>query len=311
MKSKIYHLTLILLSLNLYSQNLIVNPSFELYTECPNATTFGQFNAVSWFRPINMSNSSPDYFNICATTPNLSIPTNFFGVQSAYEGNAYTGIYCHENGNYREYIETQLSSPLLPNHSYQVSFFVSLADNFQLTIDKIGAVLTNFELEGNGTSSPISATPQIFATETITNSSGWTEISGIYHASGGEEFLTIGNFYNNAQTQTTIVNPSSAYTNVAYFFIDNVSITDLNLSISENGLQKFNIYPNPFTSGIHIKESNQANIDSFEIYSSLGFLITKIEFQDYVDLSYLSNGVYYLVLNFNDSTRYFRKIIKI
>ena len=44
------------------AQNLVPNPSFEEYTECP--WNFGQWaNVVDWTSPYT---TSADYFNICA-----------------------------------------------------------------------------------------------------------------------------------------------------------------------------------------------------------------------------------------------------
>jgi gliding motility-associated-like protein len=75
---------------------------------------------------------------------------------------------------------------------------------------------------------PLNVVPQI-ANPTgsfITDTLNWTEVSGTFTATGNEKYLTIGNFLNDAATNTVVVNPTSAYT-VTYFLIDDVSLEEI------------------------------------------------------------------------------------
>ena len=78
----------------IFSQNLIKNPSFEDYLECPN--TLGTFNehVKSWSTP---TGGSTDYFNTCSTV--MSAPENFNGIQHPKDGNAYSGLYFYAPGD--------------------------------------------------------------------------------------------------------------------------------------------------------------------------------------------------------------------
>jgi OmpA-OmpF porin, OOP family len=108
-----------------WSQNLVPNPSFEEYEECP--ISFGELeqcttNWKSW-------QESPDYYNACNNNinGNLGVPQNNAGYQEPIIGNAYAGIYTYSNygQNVREYAATALQSPLIVGQSYYVMFYVS------------------------------------------------------------------------------------------------------------------------------------------------------------------------------------------
>ena len=106
------------------AQNLVPNPSFESFTQCP--TNSGQINFASdW---INFA-ITPDYYNSCATNAGFSVPNNFAGYQQAANGNAYSGTHNKElpNINLREYIGIQLSDSLEIGKKYVVSFKASLS----------------------------------------------------------------------------------------------------------------------------------------------------------------------------------------
>ena len=210
-----------ILCLNLMvGQNLVPNPSFETYTACPSTTNQVPF-ASPWFSP---SSGSPDYFNSCTTSSFCDVPNNFFGVQNARTGNAYVHCVTYPSSlPLREYVTAQLSSQLVAGQVYDVSFYVSLQDNSYRASNNIGAYIS--------TTAPITATslelpfvPQINETNIINDDVNWTLINGTYTASGGEEYITIGNFYNDVSTSTAI-NPGGIGMYATFYLIDDVCIT--------------------------------------------------------------------------------------
>ena len=215
------------LSSSASAQNLVPNPSFESYTLCP--TTYDQLNqAPPWSKP---TGGSPDYFNACAGSPAImGVPTNDVGSQAPHSGNAYAGFILRNSvsANYREYLEAQLTSPLTANVSYQVSFYVSLSDASQWGIDKIGAYLSVGAVGPVNNALPLPLTPQVanLVGNHITSKSAWTPVTGTYVAAGGENYVVIGNFYNDAST-TPVVGLGGFYTG-AYYYIDDVSVSTLN-----------------------------------------------------------------------------------
>jgi hypothetical protein len=203
------------------AQNLVPNPSFETFSTCPQG--FSQFNGYisNW---VNPSNASPDYYNICACPNPVCTPGNTTGYQAARSGNAYAGIYTTPGDIYREFIQVQLSSPMQAGMQYQFEMYVSLANKSKTAVDDIGAYFSvtaptsggNAYLSGN-------PQPQICNAygNVITDTLGWTLISGTYTATGGEQWLTLGHFKNDtACTYLTL-----PYGNLgAYYFFDDISV---------------------------------------------------------------------------------------
>ena len=90
-------------------QNLVPNPSFEDIVNCPY-----QFNQVSYAAGWFITSNSPDYFNTCASGPDISIPYNWFGYHYPSSGNAYAGFLAKDlNIIYRECLGASLFTPLL------------------------------------------------------------------------------------------------------------------------------------------------------------------------------------------------------
>src|SRR5687767_706225 len=202
--------------------NLVPNPSFELYSGCP--TGYGQFfQTVAWNEP---NTGTSDLFNACAPTgfPSVSVPTNTSGVQAANTGVGYAGIIPFSPApDYREYVQAQLSSPLAGGNTYQVSFWVSLADTSSLAIDRLGAHLSIGPLS-TGTNTTLLVTPQVESPVNVplNNSTGWTQVSGTFVAVGGESHIIVGSFRDDASTNTS---PGpSVWPGGAYYYIDDVSV---------------------------------------------------------------------------------------
>lgn len=213
--------------LGLGAQNLVLNPSFETYTACPNSAS--QLSKSSfWYG----TNGSSDYFNSCAPSV-VNVPNTIYGYQTARTGNAYAGGY-FINGygsNYREYVQnTWFSVPLVSNNCYFIKFYVSCASKvINFACNNIAAQLSVLGYTTNFTGFPATTyTPQIYLIHNpiITDSLNWIEIGGIYTATGGENHITIGNFKNDANTDT-VRTGYGTINNVAYYFIDDVSVEQI------------------------------------------------------------------------------------
>ncbi len=207
--------------------NLVPNPGFEYYGLCP-TTSANLSDASPWYSP---SDGTSDYYNACAGGPNISVPTNFAGVQNAYAGQGYAGSYVYAPGNavatnsYREYLQTPLSAPLIAGWSYTVTFYVSRADNYAWAVADLGAYLsvgpvTNYVGMGN----VIQVIPQVAnaSSNILASSTGWMQIQGTFIAAGGENYLTLGNFRSDAATTAAL--GAGPYANAAYYYYDEVSV---------------------------------------------------------------------------------------
>lgn len=207
------------------SQNLVPNPSFETYTMCPNNT--GQIsNATGWIASI----SSPDYFNSCATNTNVSVPKNFFlgNYQQAKNGNAYAGIgtYVSNNPNFRENLSVQLISSLINTNYYFVKFYVANVQLYPSAHNNIAlnfsSVLTTTVSFGGVVNLPMHVYK--FGNPIIADTLNWTEIMGIYKANGTEQYITIGNFKDDASTNINYTKFGNTPPYAAYYMIDDVSV---------------------------------------------------------------------------------------
>jgi hypothetical protein len=241
MKKNFTYLLFMLMSVFASAQNLVVNPSFE-----QTASTCGNFGGEDFFNDLNgswnnASNnalgdscSSPDLFSACNTLFGNPTPTNMpsavLGYQYSRTGTHHAGIITHEAlSEYREYIQGRTTSPLQAGTAYCVSMYVSLGDNSSFATDNMGIYFTNSEYLRDpcpGTSSSlINVTPQLnYDCAPITDASdNWVRLEWNYVATGGEQYFTVGNFFNNANTN--IANLPFNLTNpYAYYFIDDVSI---------------------------------------------------------------------------------------
>jgi OmpA-OmpF porin, OOP family len=206
------------------AQNLVPNPSFESFTACPTGLSSGpsDFYASSWSPP---TDGSSDYYNACAApVTGVSVPTNTFGSQTAHTGVAYVGFLVRPVNDVREYVQAQLTQPLLPGQIVQVEFWVSYPEGARDAIDRIGAYLSVGAVGPIPNSSPLALVPQVESPAGVflNDESNWMLVSGTYTAAGGEDHITLGNFHDNASTN---VQQNSGFFPGSYYYLDDVSVT--------------------------------------------------------------------------------------
>lgn len=217
----------------LFGQNLVPNPSFENITSCP--TGLSQYNlATPWAIPPG-SITTPDLFNTCNVTAcSVDEPNNFVGVAAPFSGNGYAGILAGSYTacpNCKEYLQMQLTAPLIANTQYCVSFRVLRASFTRVASNNIGMYISNGTVNQPGNQPINTVTPQINCLTIITDSANWTLISGLYTAVGGENYITIGNFYDDVNTLffnyapfATACTNAFITANAAYYYIDSVFV---------------------------------------------------------------------------------------
>jgi hypothetical protein len=305
-------LTLILLltaSTFLVGQNLVPNPSFENYSSCPTAT--GQFNlSIPWFMPLNTNNASSDFYNACNTTT-AGVPNNSSGYQVAHSGDGYAGVYTY-GSEVREYIQVQLTSPLSAGISYNIELYVSPSEVHNYFADGMGVYVSIGSVAGVG-GYLLPFIPQVVNPigNVISDTTSWTLVSGTYIALGGEDHITIGNFSDDANTDTLLNNAIGFFLGRAYCLIDDVSVTPTPVGIDEITLATIKIHPNPTKDRITISlEEGTAN--SVTIRNSLGQLLLSDKTstnQVELDLSPCPTGIYFLQLEV-DGQVITKKVVK-
>lgn len=298
----------ILMGFGLNAQNLVSNPSFEINSMCPvNAADLSSL--ASWY-PMIGHLGTPDYFHSCGSSY-VGVPSNSFGNQVAFDGNAYVGLSTYTYGatNY-EYIQTYLTSPMIAGQSYNISFYVSCADNGRYSSNNIGAIFTQDFLYGNWSYDSLNITPNINYSTPITNITGWTLISGTYLASGNEQFLTIGNFYSENLSQIVNINPIGSL-GAAYYYIDQVSVTQSPLGNDDFFQQRYQITPNPVKDNFTILSNQSEVITNIALYSTYNRLKSFKPTDSVYNIEDLSSGIYYIILTFESNRKSISKIIKL
>jgi gliding motility-associated-like protein len=202
---------------HIQAQNLVPNPSFETLSECP--SYFGGVG-MSFAPPWESAHSgTPDVYHECATFPSVGVPDNIFGSEYAHTGQGYAGVFTYINSyEYREYMLAPLNQTLVAGNWYRVSMFVSTPEE-ACGVNSFGIYLTDdwfwqFGIEA------LPLSPQIVATEMITETDGWVEVSACIQSNGHERIIIIGNFNDDANTTP---DPSCSY-NVGYYYFDDVSV---------------------------------------------------------------------------------------
>lgn len=256
------------------AQNLVSNPSFEDTISCPYQA--GDIDKSTGWTSFC---GSPDFFNTCNQF-DWGVPNNIFGYQQAASGNAYAGFisYSSAGSNLREFPACNLITPLNIGIKYYVSFKIALsleniANPTNCASDKIGAMFTTGFYPCN-----ITNNPPVFTDSIITDSLNWTRITGSFVADSAYTYLIIGNFFDDANTDT-IKFFNSWWSDFAYYYLDDVALStdstfvynySYTTGITENNLQnQVTVYPNPVSDYFHI---NQTFTNSYDlvIYNTLG-----------------------------------------
>ena len=219
------------------AQNLVPNGSFEQHSSLPTAV-------AQWTRVVGWDNVSgdslchtPDYYHTDANPGSgVRLPFTQYGTIQLPEGFGAMGLltYMTSSPEYREYISTQLSQPLIPGGIYNLSFKVALgADPFHGgASNNIGAALSVGPLEQRcvaGASNVIPFAP-VHENTNVVLSYDWTEQTYTFTVWQPYDRITIGNFHDDAGTTMQALDsndytPGTYYGHYGgYYFIDDVRL---------------------------------------------------------------------------------------
>jgi hypothetical protein len=178
-----------------------------------------------------LSSFTPDYYTSGATyTSGVQVPCNFAGTQNGNFDDCYAGLLANTQSfgggsNWREAILTGLSATLVTGKTYEVSFWISLADAYAYN------ALNSFGVNFTQSGSPI-GTATFVNTSSVTTG-GWTKFT-TYHTStlGLEDGLSIGFLVVPASTDYVLANTSTTScggnaVGSTYYYLDNVSVREV------------------------------------------------------------------------------------
>ena len=224
----IIFLLLLCASYSGYSQNLVRNPSFENFINCPVKLGNLELDVEDWKMP---TIGSTDYFNGCSEA--MGTPKNFNGQQLADFGVGYVGFYMFAPNDYREYIEANLISTLIKGEHYTISFYVSLAERSDFAVKEFGIRFSEFPVQVE-TSKVLSSMHfsklkgdtsnqlEIKYSNFFSDEKEWIKLTKEFVANGTENYLIIGNFKNNKRTQK--FQTKKKITKGSYYYLDMVSV---------------------------------------------------------------------------------------
>ena len=211
------------------AQNLVPNGSFETYTSLPNSTSDWQF-CVGWSNVNgNLGSwpySTPDYCHTLGSG-DAKLPNSKHATVNPYDGNAIMGFYSRHASqlNARDYVATQLSSPLVVGNAYTISFWLTSGNSnhyYGSSSSNFGVQLTMAPMS-QANHENIGGTPQAIVPGNpwLTN---WAFYSFNYVATSAYQYVTVGNFYTDAATTTTLHEPGANFPAGSYYFIDDLKI---------------------------------------------------------------------------------------
>lgn len=209
---------LILTLIRTFGQNLVPNPSFEEYRNCP--TELRQINLVEdWY---SASSGTPEYFNC-----------KFYLNAKAKSGEGLTAIIPY--GAYDadlEYLSVKLKDTLRKGQNYCFEFYIQPDVKSPVLINKIGAYFSSEKIKvahWNQTS----FSPQIWLRE-VAPTGQWTKVSASFKAEGGEQYLTVGNFFKKEQINVFDNAPRTTEAWYAYYYLDDFSLVEVTGACNED-----------------------------------------------------------------------------
>ena len=218
------------------AQNLVMNPSFEEYWQCPTAIANLRISDCKYvFDPQCITQPIPcvstsDYFNACATvSSNANVPSVYGGYQTAKSGVGFLGIGNLDTTGYREYVQIKLSKVLSSGSTNQFSFFVNLANISGITTNQIGVKFTADSVRYTSSQYLWQIMQADWISNTyITDTTDWQELKGEYVALGGEQWMIIGIFYPTKIFPSIVFNPNACFPcmHYCYFYIDDAVLEE-------------------------------------------------------------------------------------
>ncbi|MGH1336510.1 MAG: OmpA family protein [Aureispira sp.] len=220
-----------------HGENLVPNHDFEeLIGSRPESDVDGsgifRYNMVDWKSPT-------------MTTPDvkISLPSEVkkakragINIDKAHSGYKMVGILTHNpdskrSDTYREYLQVKLKKPLRKGEEYYCEFWVCRARLSRYISNNLGIALSPTPLQEEGWKPLTAITPDYNYGELINEEKRqWQRISFTFVSPNRSEFLCIGNFFGNEETNMVeakdapeVTVDEQAYDN-AYYLIDDVML---------------------------------------------------------------------------------------
>ncbi len=228
------------------SDNIIPNPSFEMYASPP----IGWFYKGEHYSTVmkywsSATNASPDVFG-----PRVRVPAHWmekgFGKQIPRTGHSMSGVTVYGCGqgkpHCREYIQIQMSEPLVAGQDYWAEMWVSHLPQ-SLRTNNIGFYFSENKIE-EITDGLLAFNSQVKADEILEGKNHkWLKVCGRFRAETEAEYLIIGNFLPDSLTKTKPADEGSLP--FGYYYIEDVLVKKvppiLPIPVREDDLSKIKL----------------------------------------------------------------------
>jgi OmpA-OmpF porin, OOP family len=208
--------------------NLIPNGGFEQRYQCPD-----QREDLAHARAWRVAAYTPDFYHVCGTGT-ASAPDNEMGAQWPHGGEGYGGFWAYviPGLDYREFLSIRLKEPLQPGRRYQLTLWLSLAEASNVAL----CGLTVRASAAPPDNPRVAARPGEFvvameAEGVLQERDGWQPLRATFTAQGGERFLTIGNYRQEADDCLIEIGGNTrtykAAQKAAYYYVDDVRLAAL------------------------------------------------------------------------------------
>lgn len=204
--------------------NVVPNPGFEesVRTFCSWTQDPAKFNAnmSGWNSP---TQTTPDHFSTKNDAECWAHPSKHSGgKQSTHSGQAMAGIKTYGKGNtpsyWHEYLQIGLPTPLEAGKRYIAECWVLRSSRSNEASNNIGIALRELPMATRDCL-PLYITPHVNEEKVLKGS--WHKVSGVFEATGKEQYLLIGNFYGD---EVTNHEKQPEGERGAYYYIDDVNV---------------------------------------------------------------------------------------
>jgi gliding motility-associated-like protein len=237
----IFHFVILFCSEAKTQTEYITNGSFEQIDSCyGNAAPIG-FDVFSWAGCKGWSNPIASSSDLWCENPLQGVVTPPYipscGYQYPHSGNNMAGLLIGAGAgyaNYREYIQNTLHQKLTLSQNYVIEFYLSKG-TMPCTTNKFGIKFFNAMFNDLSTYwlTNLTTDADNEINNFITDTLGWQKVTMQYKANGNEKYVIIGSFADSLNLSLepngcdTTGNGSSYVFGVGYFFIDDVSIKEI------------------------------------------------------------------------------------
>ena len=216
----IFSLISVFFTFSIVAQNLVPNGNFD-YKK-------GRRHTHKPWRFVN----TVDYYVINGPKTKRPKGSDDWNLPKPKDGPAYIGLRIYSD--YREFVQIKLSNKLVHGQKYYFEMWISWSDHSNYYAKRFGASFYNKKPSYTSDFYIFTNPPQIeqkdFKGIVQPDSTEWIKISGVFRASGGERYLTIGNF-STTHFKDRLKKKTwwglNFWHHEAYYFVDQVSLVRL------------------------------------------------------------------------------------